>query len=254
MVKMFSAGMEAVNRKVNEPASDQAGKWLLTFNDMITLLLTFFVLMLSISTIEKTKLTGVANSVKRVAGSESGEPTVRGGTPQTIVPSLHDKDIERVRQQAENGELADPFVARRNVLAGMLKSLEGVKTIPVKNGLSLSLNDKFLFTSGSAEISNNGAEVLKTISDILKRADVSARVEGHTDSTPIYGGKYPSNWELSMARAAMVVRWLADKGAIAPERLSAAGYADTRPLASNDSELNRQLNRRVNIVLTFLKL
>jgi chemotaxis protein MotB len=243
-----------MNRKANEPAAEQEGKWLLTFNDMITLLLTFFVLMLSMSAIEKTKLTRAADSVKRIARNESGYQKVRGGTPQTVVPSLNDKDIERLRQQARNGELADPFVARRNAVAGMLEKLEGVKTGPVKNGLSLSLNENFLFSSGSAEISGKGTEILKTISEILRRADVSVRVEGHTDVTPIYSGKYPSNWELSLARAAEVVRWLAGKGEIAPERLSASGYADTRPLAPNDSERNRQLNRRVNIVLTFLKL
>lgn len=244
-----------MNRRIaDDPVAASKGKWLITFNDMITLLLTFFVLILAMSTLEKTKITGVAASARRVVGSQGSDVKIPGNVPQAIAPSSQDKDIEQAGRQKEKEEAIDPFAGRRSAVAGMLEGLEGVKTVSAKNGLFLSLNEKFLFSSGSAEISENGLKILKTIGEVLSRADASVRVEGHTDSTPISSGKYPSNWELSTARAARVVRWLEERGGIAPERLSAAGYADTRPEAPNDSELNRQANRRVDIVLTFLKL
>ncbi|MCK9362256.1 MAG: flagellar motor protein MotB [Syntrophales bacterium] len=244
-----------MNRRVDDPGAASNGKWLITFNDMITLLLTFFVLILSMSTLEKTKTAGIADSARKVVGAEASDVKARREEPKSITSSLQDKDIESVKRKKENGESPDdPVAGRRNVVAGRLENIDGVKTTPTQNGLFLSLNEKFLFPSGSADISEKGAKILETIAEILSKANVSVRVEGHTDATPIYSSKYPSNWELSMARAARVVRWLAESGEIAPESLSAAGYADTRPAAPNDSELNRQANRRVDIVLTFLKL
>jgi chemotaxis protein MotB len=251
----MNAREKTVSRFRDDSCGESAGKWLLTFNDMITLLLAFFVLIISMSMIEKTKIVGVADSAKRAAGKErSPDEADKKENVGSITPSLEDRDIVGARQQRDKGESDDPFAARRTALAGMLASLEGVETIPGKNGLSLSMNERFLFSPGSAEISDQGQKVLKAISQILGRADVSVCVEGHTDSTPIHSDKYPSNWELSTARAVKVVRWLGEKGGIAQERLSAVGYGAARPRASNDSEQNRRINRRVDLVLTFLKL
>jgi len=239
-----------VRRRANDPAAEPQGKWLLTFNDMITLLLTFFVLMMSMSSMGKTQMTAAAEAVRKIAGGEAGQTA----TEKSVLPSLRDEDIERAKRQKENGASDDPLAARRSLVAVLLKDIEGMEILPTKNGLSLSMNETLLFPSGSAEIAGQGKPVLNQISEVINRADVSVCVEGHTDATPIENRQYPSNWELSLARAAVVVRWLAENGGVPPERLSAAGYADTRPRASNDSEQGRQANRRVDIVLTFQKL
>lgn len=237
-----------MDRRAEDPAVEPQGKWLLTFNDMITLLLTFFVLMISMSSMETRKVTSASEAVCEIAGGKSGR-TIK----KSVVPSLYDEDIARAKRQKENGASEDPLAARRSLLAVLLKDIEGIEILPTKDGLSVSMNETLLFPSGSAVISSQGKQALHQISEVINRADVSVCVEGHTDATPIDSRQYPSNWELSLARAACVVRWLAENGAVSPERLSAAGYADTRPRMPNDSDKNRQVNRRVDIVLTFLK-
>lgn len=246
--------MEKMSRISSKPVAEPDKQWLLTFNDMITLLLTFFVLLISMSMIEKTTMATVADSVRKVAGGRAVDDNKTGGHVLRVVPSLRDEGIERARRQKEDGFPEDVFAARRSVVTGMLQTIDGVKITPTENGLGLSMNENLLFSSGSADISDKGARILGDISRIITKADVLVRVEGHTDSIPIDSNRYPSNWELSLARATRVVRWLAENGTVNPEKLSAAGYADTHPLVSNDTERNRQANRRVDIVLTFLKL
>jgi chemotaxis protein MotB len=215
---------------------------------MITLLLTFFVLMISMSSMGTMKMTSAAEAVRRIADGET-----RQTTKKSVVPSLRDGDIERAKRRKENGVSEDPLAARRSLVAVLLKDIKGIEILPTKDGLSVSMNETLLFPPGSAVISSQGKQALNQIGEVINRADVSVCVEGHTDSTPIDSRQYPTNWELSLARAANVVRWLAEKGTVNPERLSVAGYADIRPRMPNDSERNRQVNRRVDIVLTFPK-
>ncbi len=118
--------------------------------------------------------------------------------------------------------------------------------------LILNLLDKALFDSGSAQIKPEGLQILNRLGRIMKSAeDKTIRIEGHTDNVPIgtrLAEKFPSNWELSVFRATSVVRYLADSIAIRPDRLSAAGLADTRPIASNESKEGRAKNRRIEII------
>jgi chemotaxis protein MotB len=227
------------------------GTWLLTFNDMITLLLAFFVLIISMSSIEATKVKGVADSVKKVLGIKLEQEGNNRGVIESVIPSIRDADIERERTQKNRKKGSGAFTDKREALSKAVENLGGQKMIPLKNGFSLSMNEQLLFPPGSAEISNEGHNALQALGEILQRSDVLIRVEGNTDDLPISTGKYPSNWELSLARAVNVVQRLLSNGMIAPERLSAAGYADTRPRVINDSVQNRQLNRRLDIILTF---
>ncbi len=123
----------------------------------------------------------------------------------------------------------------------------------VRDKLTINMVDRVLFDSGRAELKSNGLEVLKRVSDVLKTiADKQIRIEGHTDNVPIgvkLRERFPTNWELSTARATSVVRYLVDHGGVGPEKLTAAGHADTMPVADNESEEGRQANRRIEIVL-----
>jgi chemotaxis protein MotB len=120
----------------------------------------------------------------------------------------------------------------------------------VNKNVSLSLDENLLFQSASAEIKSADDPSLRALCLKLKDIDASVRVEGNTDDLPIKNDQYPSNWELSTARAVNVVKYLISAG-IAPERLSAVGYGPSKPVAQNSDEQNRTLNRRVDIVLTF---
>ncbi len=123
----------------------------------------------------------------------------------------------------------------------------------VRDRLTINMVDRVLFDSGQAQVKPAGVKVLKQVSDILKTVtDKQIRIEGHTDNVPISSklqGHFKTNWELSTARATTVVRYLIDQGSVNRQHLSAVGYADTQPRASNDSEEGRSSNRRIEIVL-----
>ena len=123
----------------------------------------------------------------------------------------------------------------------------------VRDRLTINMVDRVLFDSGQAQVKPAGVKVLKQVSDILKTVtDKQIRIEGHTDNVPISSklqGRFKTNWELSTARATTVVRYMIDQGSVDRQHLSAVGYADTQPLASNDSEEGRSSNRRIEIVL-----
>lgn len=144
----------------------------------------------------------------------------------------HDSLVTELKTEIEKGEIA---------------------ITQLKDKLSLSMVDKILFDSGSVEIKKEGKEVLDRIGAILKRVtDKQIKVEGHTDNVPISQRlikKFPSNWELSTARATTVVRYLQDNAGIEPERLFATGYSEYRPIAPNDTDENKAKNRRIEIVL-----
>lgn len=128
-----------------------------------------------------------------------------------------------------------------------------IKITQIKDKLSVNMVEKILFDSGKAEIKPKGKEVLKKVGDILKKVtDKQIRIEGHTDNVPIGPGlqaKYPTNWELSTARATTVARFLQDKAEIDPKLLAAAGYSEFRPIAGNDTDEGKAQNRRIEIVL-----
>jgi chemotaxis protein MotB len=123
----------------------------------------------------------------------------------------------------------------------------------VRDRLTINMVDRVLFDSGQAHVKPAGMKVLKQVGDVLNKiSDKQIRIEGHTDNVPISSklqDRFKTNWELSTARATTVVRYLIDQGGVDRQYLSAVGYADTHPLASNDSEVGRSSNRRIEIVL-----
>lgn len=123
----------------------------------------------------------------------------------------------------------------------------------VRDRLTINMVDRVLFDSGQAQVKPAGIKVLKQVADVLKTVtDKQIRIEGHTDNVPISSklqDRFKTNWELSTARATTVVHYLIDQGGVDRQYLSAVGYADTHPIAANDSEEGRSSNRRIEIVL-----
>ncbi len=242
-----------MERKIKDDSAELKGKWLITFNDMITLLLTFFVLVVSMSAIATGKVAGVADSARRVVGQEAGPAQQKQGILESGIPSIKEEDLKRAEERNRAKDSIDPFAYQKDLLFGFLKNVRDVEIVVAEDSFLVSMKDKSLFAPGSAELTRDGAEILKKLGSLLQQLDAFVRVEGHTDSVPTRGSKYPTNWELSMARATNIVRWFTAEAHIAPERFSAAGYADTRPRVPNDSPANREINRRIDIVLTFAK-
>ena len=213
--------------------------WLITFNDMITLILTFFVLILSMSDMDKPSIDQISQSVSEAFGVGGiRKPLV---TPRTAEPSP-----DRGQIQADR----NPDMTR---MAIQIASLPGMEAQTTPGGIRITMNEKVLFAPDSDVLSENSRQVLLALAPVLNTSDALITVEGHTDNRPAEGVRFPSNWELSTARAVSVVTFLAESGGVAPERLSAVGYGDTRPRAANDDEKHRQMNRRVEIKLKFQK-
>jgi len=189
----------------------EARTWQMSFNDLLTVLLTFFILLVSASDISVNKVQDVSSSVAEVFGSVKSED-------------------------------------RRTLLIRAIGHADGIDARPVEGGVSIVLPESLVYPSGSAEILHKDA--LGGVGQKLKTASGTILVEGHTDSVPVANGSFPSNWELSALRAVNVVKFLVDECGIDPRNMSAAGYADSRPVASNDSSEGRALNRRVNLIVS----
>lgn len=213
------------------------GRWLLTFNDMITLILTFFVLILSMSDMDKPSIDQVSQSVSEAFGIGGiRKPLV---TPRTSQPSA-----DRGQIQAEK----NPEISK---MAIQIASLPGMEAQTTAGGIRVSINEKVLFAPESDELDERSRQVLLALAPVLRESTASMTVEGHTDNRPFVNERFPSNWELSTARAVSVVTFLIEQGGVAPERLSAVGYGDARPRVGNDDRQKRQMNRRVEINLKF---
>ncbi|TKS63911.1 MAG: hypothetical protein EWM73_00981 [Nitrospira sp.] len=201
---------------------------------------------------ERDNLTG------QVAKLEETTASLKKSKEETLASlEAQKEELERLEQEKAAKEMEIKRLSGTyEDLAASLRSeiAQGdIKIKQVRDRLTINVVDRILFDSGSAMIKPAGLKVMKTVGEVLKKvADKQIRIDGHTDNVPIGAGlkdRFPSNWELSTARATSVVRYLIDEGGLIPELLTAAGHADTQPVAANDSEEGRSQNRRIEIAL-----
>ena len=224
---------------------DGAGsmRWLLTYSDMITLLMAFFIMMYSMSVVNLTKFAQVAFSIR------SGFGGILTGSGLHIFASQAAKHSEASTLTSSDKALEH---ARQHILQALVRAGLTQKQVDVSQesrGLVISIStDNLLFALGSAQLSPGAVQVLDLVGDTLRTVPNAVMVEGHTDPRPIATTQFPSNWELSAARASRVVRYLLTQH-IAPDRMAAVGYGETHPLFPNDTEAHRARNRRVDVVV-----
>jgi chemotaxis protein MotB len=217
---------------------DRSERWLLTYSDLITLLMIFFIVLYSMSSVDAKKFEQMSQSLSIAFGSVGRSGVLDAG--RAIIPG---DQVYKERRSMQNTE-----EKIRRMIAQ--KGLEGkVSTELTDRGLVISLRDSVLFTAGASELNEQSSEIVAGVAHILSSTPNAIRVEGHTDTVPIHTDRFPSNWELSTSRAISVLRFFIQHGGIPPERLSAAGYGEYKPAFPNTSEHNRALNRRVDIVL-----
>lgn len=224
-------------QKREEEGPRGAPIWMTTYGDMVTLLLTFFVMLFAFSEIDKAKYDQIAESLR---GALKGMPSVLerpAGEISVLEPSpMITPEFEGLYESL-NELLDDEEVA-------------GATDIYMdERGLVVSFKEELFFDIGSAEIKPAARDLLRRVGQILARGENQIRVEGHTCDLPIRTERFPSNWELSVGRATNVTRFLIDEAGVPPNRLAATGYAEFRPMVPNTSEENRAKNRRVDIVL-----
>ncbi|WP_055667091.1 flagellar motor protein MotB [Desnuesiella massiliensis] len=219
-------------------------RWLLTYSDLITLLMIFFVIMYASSNVSASKYKAVSDSFKIALG---------GGGGSLVGP------VDSVNANGSNERNDNKEVSEENKLMNLKENVDnylqsagmstGISTSIEERGLVISLKDSIIFDSGKAEIKNDYKKKLVDLGSILNKMDSYIRVEGHTDNVPINNNKFNSNWQLSVIRATNVTELLIEEAHIAPKRLSSIGYGEFRPVADNNTEQGRAQNRRVDIVL-----
>lgn len=226
--------------------------WLLSYSDLVTLLFSVFVMLLAITTLKDqlptTPLPLEVPAVTVPAAAEPVEAPVVAEPPP--VPIRSEPFDSRARLDADQVavEAPEPLVDRWRARLAALGVPPGVAVSVRQNRVGIVMGDAILFAAGQVELSAPGRGVLRRLLPVLLAAPGDIVVEGHTDATPTSGGRFPSNWELSTARASSVARTLTELG-VPARRLSAVGYADTRPIAAGRDPVSNARNRRVAISL-----
>ena len=245
-------------RKKKPEEHENLERWLVSYSDFMTLIFATFVVLYGLSQANVNEFKKIEESLKKAfsvqsildGGSgvmSSGESVMDASAADSMIDTLL---MEYISQRYEQ----ESYDKIKKEIDDMAKSgeMNGVSATIDERGLVITITDKgILFSSGSAELSDGAKKILDTIGKLIvqKFAMHAIKVEGHTDSVPISGGKYPSNWELSSARASSIVRYLIDRFKILPDLMSAVGYADTRPAATGKDAASLAKNRRVEIVV-----
>lgn len=254
--------MARIRRKKNY--FDESGshdRWLVSYADFITLLFAFFVVMYSISSVNDTKYTNLSEALDDAFSNDHKvnkviDPIQIGIEPTTIKPIILDNPT--TEEINKNRELSEEILKERRQLQMVSEKFEDVLQPYIENDLievkrhdfwiELEMNSQLLFLSGEAELSRKAIPVLKKVAEVVSTLPNVINIEGYTDNIPIDTVEFPSNWDLSSARATSVVREFI-KNDISPIRLSAVGYGEYHPVADNINEEGRIKNRRVVLVL-----
>ena len=229
--------------------------WLVTYGDLMSLLLTFFILLQSFSSIQESEFKKAIGSILIALGLNPIAETM------VVTPMLGKKGVGRAGAQgdsdAESEELLDELQQEINA---MLKDSivqenkeisESIKMEVTKQGVHITISDSIIFTSGSAALKPQFQKVLDVIGKVVapKMSSFEMVVEGHTDNVPIATAQYPSNWELSTGRALAVLKYMLNKNKLSPEKITAVGYGEYRPTGDNRTAAGRSKNRRVEMYL-----
>lgn len=213
------------------------GSWLTTYSDMMSLLLAFFVLLFSFSVMDEHKFATFITAFQEYIG------IIGEGQAALEQPGPLPMDYSDVGQR-QLWELFEELVELIEQ-----EGLTGVQLDLQERGLVVRFAEQVFFDLGEATLKPEARETLRKLAGTLRSLPNPLRVEGHTDNLPINTPRFPSNWELSVHRATNVVRFLIEEEGFDPQKLSAAGYSEYRPLKPNDSAENRAMNRRVDIVI-----
>ena len=208
-------------------SKDYINRWVVSYADFVTMLLALFMVMYAVLRVDNQKLLEFQNKMNHTFAPI--ENVTKYQANQSINPSKN-VDVEKI--------------LRENI-----SQSKSIKLLKSDKGLIIRVNNKMLFDEGSADIKKDARKTLNEIIKVLTKIDNPVIIEGHTDSTPIKNAKYPSNWELSTARATNIISYLMKTGEISPKRLCAVGYGEYMPVSNNTSNNGRMLNRRVDIIV-----
>jgi chemotaxis protein MotB len=246
-------------RKKKVPEQENHERWLISYADFITLLFAFFVVMFATSQTDKGKAQQVSDSVKKALEGEKMSTVlaeILGGTVSdkgkgNAMMRGPGGDKKVIPEKLDDKKLAELVPSLKVLSEELKKEIENgrIEINMQPRGLVVSFTQAALFPSGEDVISPDAYEGLEKVAMAINRLPNPVRLEGHTDSLPIRTPRFHSNWELSAARSIALMEILSEKFGVPQERLSVAGYADTAPIAPNDTQEGRARNRRVDIVV-----
>jgi chemotaxis protein MotB len=251
-----------LRRKPLDDDDENPDRWLVSYADFITLLFAFFVVMYSISSVNKGKYDKLASSMggaftgenasirlKMNAGNASDTASKLKNQQKSIIKPLPLTYLYSEKMRREREALTNMGIDLSNKLSPLIS--EGkVRVMQNNRGIRIDINDSVLFSPGSAELAGTASAMMNEIAIMLKDNQRHIQVEGHTDNIAIHNATFFSNWELSAVRASSVVRMLSEIG-IAENRLSALGFGAAQPITENETPAGRAKNRRVSIMILY---
>ena len=236
--------------KKKESSGGGSPGWMTTFSDLMSLLLTFFILLYSMSTVDVEKFRQISISLQSVLMGIDAPDIIDGGSSNEPIPIDEELEMNDYVDSLIPEEIRQMYAKVNEYIKQEELDAEVVVSMTTK-GVFVDIKAAILFESGSSELKESGHIILTKLEGLIKDFDNDIVIEGHTDNVPTNSLVHPTNWELSTARAVTVVRHLSEIEKIDPTRLAAIGYGEYRPKAPNDSALNRAANRRVNILIIF---
>jgi chemotaxis protein MotB len=242
------ARADSEHHEDEEDVPVEGAGWMATYADMVTLLFAFFVLLFAMSSTQQDSFKELIQSLRSALGVQM---VPEAGTREGLVMQKIPEEAPRPQAVDEAGGMVqkelDAIVSEVHELI-MFNQLGGkVRVVENGSGATITISDLLLFPAGRAQMSEEGLHMMKKIYKILAQFSYRIKIAGHTDNVPIRTDQFASNWELSANRACEVVRFLIDSG-IDPHLISAEGFAEYRPVASNDTPDGRAQNRRVEII------
>jgi len=244
-----------VARRKKHPEHENHERWLISYADFITLLFAFFVVMFASSQADKSKAQQVSDAVKSALEGKHVTAMISallGGTPESKGQGNAQMKGPGGVEAAHDEKPLPELLPSLKILSAQLEEEIKAGEIQIKmesRGLVISFAQAALFPSGEDVISTQADDGLRKVAAAIALLPNPVRLEGHTDARPIHTARFQSNWDLSAARSIALLKILSERFGVPPARLSVTGYADTAPVASNDTEEGRMRNRRVDIVV-----
>ena len=242
----------------NSESSENHERWLVSYADFITLLFAFFIVMYAVSSVNEGKYRILSHSLVSAFKSSSNTSDLASVAPSEFAM------IDNLNLQSKRGDSITPIeelahkVKKQEKMQSMAKNIHHALESLVKDGqvrvtqsslgITVEINASVLFSPGQAKLADNSTLALQAVANVIRGHEHEIHVEGHTDNLPIHTDYFPSNWELSAARASSVIRLFIENG-VEAKRLTAVGYGENRPIESNETPEGRKRNRRVAVMI-----
>lgn len=244
-------------------SNDYINRWVISYADFVTMLLALFMIMFATSHMGENKIKDVNQSIEKVFTQK----TISETTQENVEEKSEDKNKQiNVKNNETKTDKPQIFESSTNSILdggnGILEASKvmeqikedintetSIKVLKTNKGVIIRLNDTMLFDPGSDIIKAEAIATLEKIADSVAKFQNPIVIEGHTDSTPIMTNRFPSNWELSTARATNIIKYLIQQKKFPPSRLSAVGYGEYMPIEDNNTPQGRAKNRRVDIIV-----